>query len=80
MSHPQLSVVLPAYNERENITDAVDRAVEALEGDWRPDRLVLLKFPTVERARAFYASSEYSRARQARHGAAIMRMVLLEGQ
>jgi len=32
MSHPQLSVVLPAYNERENITDAVDRAVEALEG------------------------------------------------
>ena len=53
--------------------------VEVLEGDWQPDRLVVLKFPSLERARAFNASSEYSRARQARAGAAVMRMVLVEG-
>jgi len=54
-------------------------AVEVLEGDWQPDRLVVLKFPSVEKARAFNDSSEYSRARQAREGAAVMRMVLVEG-
>ena len=54
-------------------------AAEVLEGDWQPERLVVLKFGSVEQARAFYASSEYSRARQAREGAAVMRMVLVEG-
>ena len=53
--------------------------VEVLEGDWTPDRVVLLKFPSVEAARAFNDSSEYGLARQARQGAAIMRMVLIEG-
>ncbi len=54
-------------------------AVVVLEGDWQPDRLVLLKFPGVEQARAFYASAEYSRAREAREAAAVMRMVIVEG-
>ena len=53
--------------------------VEVLEGDWTPERLVLLKFPTVEAARSFNASPEYSRARAARQGAAIVRMVVVEG-
>ncbi len=52
---------------------------EVIEGDWSPDRLVLLKFPTVEAARAFDASPEYGKARAARQGAAVMRMVLVEG-
>jgi uncharacterized protein (DUF1330 family) len=50
-----------------------------LEGDWTPHRLVLLKFPSLEQARTFYESAEYSAARQARAGIAIMRMVLVEG-
>jgi uncharacterized protein (DUF1330 family) len=54
-------------------------ASDVLEGDWHPDRLVVLKFPTVAKARAFYDSVEYSRARQAREGAAVMRMVVVEG-
>ena len=54
-------------------------AVAVLEGDWTPDRIVLLKFPSVEAARAFYDSPEYGLARQARQGAALMRMVLVEG-
>jgi len=53
--------------------------VEVLEGDWQPERLVVLKFDTLAQARAFNASAEYSRARQARSGAAVMRMVLVEG-
>lgn len=54
-------------------------AVEVLEGDWSPARLVLLKFPSVQAARAFNDSPEYGRARAARQGAAIMRMVVVEG-
>jgi len=53
--------------------------VEVLEGDWQPERLVLLKFPSVEAARHFDASPEYGKARAARQGAAIMRMVVVEG-
>jgi uncharacterized protein (DUF1330 family) len=54
-------------------------AVQVLEGDWQPDRLVVLKFESVERARAFHASAEYARAREERKDAAVMRMVLVEG-
>ena len=53
--------------------------VEVLEGDWSPGRLVILKFPTVEAARRFNESPEYGRARAARQGAAVMRMVVVEG-
>ena len=53
--------------------------VEVLEGDWTPERLILLKFPSVAAAKAFDASPEYDKARAARQGAAIMRMVLVEG-
>ena len=54
-------------------------AVEVIEGDWTPNRVVLLKFPSVEKAQAFYDSTEYARAKKAREGAAVMRMVLIEG-
>lgn len=53
--------------------------VEVLEGDWSPSRIVVLKFPSVEKARAFNDSVEYGAARQSRQGAAVMRMVLVEG-
>jgi uncharacterized protein (DUF1330 family) len=53
--------------------------VEVLEGDWAPDRVVLLKFPSVEAARKFNDSVEYGAARKSRQGAAVMRMVLIEG-
>jgi len=53
--------------------------VEVLEGDWNPQRLVILKFPSVDAANKFYASPEYGKAREARAGAVIMRMVVVEG-
>lgn len=53
--------------------------VEVVEGDWVPDRVVAVKFPSVEAARRFYDSPEYGKARMARQGAAIMRLVIVEG-
>lgn len=32
---------------------------ETLEGDWRPQRIVVLEFPDFERARQWYDSPEY---------------------
>ena len=53
--------------------------VEVLEGDWTPERVVLLKFKDVGRAHDFYNSPEYGQAIQARKNISVMRMVLVEG-
>ncbi|MEP6993412.1 MAG: DUF1330 domain-containing protein [Acidobacteriota bacterium] len=52
---------------------------ETLEGDWSPSRLVILEFPSLERAREWWSSDEYTKAREARRGAANVRMVCVEG-
>ena len=50
-----------------------------LEGEWEPGRLVMLEFPSVERAIAWYESAEYATARELRRTSARMDMVLVEG-
>jgi uncharacterized protein (DUF1330 family) len=50
-----------------------------LEGDWRPNRVVVIEFPSLEVARNFYTSVEYTAARRARAGAAKMDMIAVEG-
>ena len=50
-----------------------------LEGCWTPHRIVLLKFASMAAAMAFYDSPQYGKAREARAGAAVMRMVVVEG-
>ena len=54
---------------------------ETLEGDWRPHRVALLKFPSFEQAQAFYRDSEYvKRVKPLREGATeYFNMVLVEG-
>jgi uncharacterized protein (DUF1330 family) len=42
---------------------------ETLEGGWHPDRVVVLEFPTYERAKNFYDSELYKTARAKRAGA-----------
>ena len=49
-----------------------------LEGDWQPERLVIVEFPSIEIARAFYDSPEYRAAREARAGLADFDMLLVE--
>lgn len=54
-------------------------AYDVLEGEWRPQRLVVIEFPSMEKARAFYDSPEYLLARKAREGVSSFDMVLVEG-
>lgn len=51
---------------------------EVLEGK-DPSRTVIMQFPSVEAARAWYDSHQYRRARNARAGAAEMTMYIVEG-
>ena len=53
--------------------------VEALDGNFPGGRVVLMRFPDTATARAFWNSAEYRKARAAREGAAIMRLVCVEG-
>jgi uncharacterized protein (DUF1330 family) len=54
-------------------------AIEVLEGDWQPSRLVVLEFDSVAKAKAMNASQTYKVARELRKDAGIMRMVVVEG-
>ncbi len=50
-----------------------------LEGNWNPPRVVIVEFPSLEQAKRFYDSPEYQQAKQARSGAANMKMLAVEG-
>ena len=50
-----------------------------LEGDWDPNRVVILEFPDLETAKRWYASEEYGAARTLREGAARLNIVAVEG-
>jgi uncharacterized protein (DUF1330 family) len=54
-------------------------AYEVLEGAWKPQRLTVVEFDSMEKAKAFYHSPEYQVAIKARHGAANMNMLLVQG-
>jgi uncharacterized protein (DUF1330 family) len=53
-------------------------AIEAFEGD-APDGVLLLEFPTMEDARAWYGSPEYQAAIPHRQKGAPYRALLIEG-
>lgn len=52
---------------------------ESLEGDWNPERMVVLEFPSVERAKAWWASDEYAPAKAIRQQNAKTKMLVVEG-
>jgi uncharacterized protein (DUF1330 family) len=54
-------------------------ASEVLEGTWAPRRLVILEFPTVERAKQWWGSREYGPAKTLRQVCADADMVVIEG-
>jgi uncharacterized protein (DUF1330 family) len=53
---------------------------EALEGQWQPSRIAMLRFPSFDAAKAFYDGEMYRAARAKRQGATqFFNMVLVEG-
>ena len=54
-------------------------APETLEGEWAPDRLVVIEFPSREHARQWWSSVEYAPALKLRQETARTDMILVEG-
>jgi uncharacterized protein (DUF1330 family) len=54
-------------------------AVEVLEGEWDPARLVILEFESMERLREWYDSPEYAPFKQLRQEATATDFVVVEG-
>jgi uncharacterized protein (DUF1330 family) len=54
-------------------------AAEVLEGDWPARRRVLLEFPSLEAARAWWDSPEYEKPKAMRRASSNGRLILLEG-
>ena len=50
-----------------------------LEGEPETRRLVVIEFPSLEQAKAFYHSPEYSEVKKLRAGAAIGQFIAVEG-
>ena len=51
---------------------------EMLEGGWDPERIVILEFPTLERAREWWASETYRQPKAMRQQCATTRMIVVE--
>lgn len=79
-----------AYEEYKKLTPAAVAAYngrfvvrggqsESLEGDWNPERIVVLEFPTLERAKEWWGSDLYTKAKRIRQGAAKTKMLVVEG-
>jgi uncharacterized protein (DUF1330 family) len=54
-------------------------AIETLEGDWHPRTLIVVEFPDIDRARAWYRSPEYDRALEVRDQALSRNLILVDG-
>lgn len=52
---------------------------EVLEGDWKPKRIVVLQFDSMERAKEWLNCEEYREPRKMRHATAKTNMILVEG-
>jgi uncharacterized protein (DUF1330 family) len=49
-----------------------------LSGEWKPGRVVILEFPSLEEAKAWESSPEYTEAKKIRNEAAKTNMIVIE--
>ncbi len=54
-------------------------AVETLEGNWEPSRVVVIEFDSVQMAKRWWDSDEYREARNLRQATAETNMIVVEG-
>lgn len=58
---------------------AATTEVAHMDGSWKPSRVVLFRFPSMERARAWYNSPEYQAIVDMRLKAAESSLIFIEG-
>src|ERR1044072_6477326 len=71
---------IPAFIEKHSVKYIVQGAQPtAIEGDWKPDRMVILEFPPREQAEAFLDDREIQDLIRLRHDTTTSRLVLVDG-
>jgi uncharacterized protein (DUF1330 family) len=79
-----IAIVTEAHDDaalaeyRRRNTAAVE-AVEVLEGDWDPLRVVVMAFADIEAARGWYTSEAYEAAKPLRLGASTTQLIVVDG-
>jgi uncharacterized protein (DUF1330 family) len=53
--------------------------VDVLEGEWKPKRMVIVEFPSAERAKAWWNSTEYAGLKELRRSCSHGEIVLVDG-
>ena len=53
--------------------------VQTLEGTWKPERIVILEFPNVDKVKEWWNSIEYTGAKVIRQRSAKTEMIVVEG-
>ncbi len=53
--------------------------IENLEGDWAPKRMVIIKFPDLATAKAWWSSEEYAKPKAMRQAASVGSLIVVEG-
>jgi len=80
----------PAYDEyRKQVPTVIAKyggrflvrggTIESKEGGWQPRRLVVVEFPSLDKARTFYHSADYAPLIALRQKASRGKLVLVEG-
>jgi len=71
---------IPAFIEKHGGRYIVrGEAPTVMEGDWAPERMVILEFPSREQARAFLADPEAQELFALRHRTTVSKLVLVDG-
>lgn len=53
--------------------------IEPVEGGWKPCQMVIVEFPSMDRAREWYRSEDYAEALTVRDRALTRRLIFVEG-
>lgn len=54
-------------------------AIELVEGGWKPERIIIVEFPDLARARMWYRSPEYATALEVRDHALSRNLIFVDG-
>jgi uncharacterized protein (DUF1330 family) len=72
----QVPATVARYGGRFLVRGGVHQTVE---GDWKPNRLVILEFPSMEQARRWYDSEEYREPKALRIKSGRTNLLMVEG-
>lgn len=71
--------VVPLVEKYDGKYLAASDRVEALEGGWHPKRIVMIEFPSMQKAKEWFGCEEYREPSKIRKRTAKTKMILMEG-